>query len=205
VLDLIKRFGHVIAAAIIAWYAYSGVEAARSKKATVPKLDRIPAASFPLRAKGEADLEVPKDPFYREWAPYGPEYSTEAIAARKRAEQDRQDAEVKAARAARAKAREKANAAKATKRRREGLDRFHPFTLRLDAVLAGASGGVARISGHTLRLGDAVPGCDKAHPPVLSAIRGDGVTITYRGTRLRLDITKQPEHTVKAPPSGAAN
>jgi len=203
VLDLIKRFGHLIAAAIIAWYGYGALEAAQTKKSSGPKLDRIPASAYPLRA-AEDGPHIEKDPFFRAWAPYGPEYSSDAIAARKRAKKDREDAKVQAARAEHAKEREKTNAAKATQRKATGLDRFHPFTLRLDAVLAGANGGVARISGHTLRIGEPVPGCDKAHPPVLTAIRGDGVTITYRAVPLDLDISKRPERTIKAPPTSKA-
>jgi hypothetical protein len=202
VLDLIKRFGHVIAAIVIAWYAYSALDAGGDGLENKGKPLRIPKSALPLRAEDEA-FTVAGDPFFREWSPYGPEYSPEAIAARKRAVQDKEEAEIRAKREARIKEREGAAKTKAAADQASGASAFRPFAIELESVLALPGGGVARISGHNVRVGEPLRALDATSPPVLVAIHGTTAELDYRGTRIVLDIQKRPIHRVTVLPGAA--
>lgn len=202
-VDLLKRFGHVIAAIVIAWYGYSALDDGGSGLENKPKPLRIPQSALPLRTADET-LTVSGDPFFREWSPYGPEYSPEAIAAHKRAVQEAEEAEIRAKREARIKAREGARKKKVAADQASGASAFRPFVIELESVLALSSGGVARISGHTVRVGESLRALDAASPPVLAAVHGTTAEIDYRGKRIVLDISKQPIHRVTSLPGSEA-
>ena len=199
--EFLKKFCHVIVAAFVAWYGYGALDEGSGMKAGAAKLDRIPASALELRG-AEDRMKLEGDPFFRDWAPYGPEYGHEAIAARKRAEQDVAKAKLTAERQRQQEVRDAKAAEAVTARRSSGGAGFHPFVLRLDGVLALSGGGVATISGQRVRVGKALKGLDPNTPPVLSAIRGSTVEITYRGETIRLDITGRREHRVRQRPAG---
>ncbi len=200
-LDFIKRFAHVIAAVAIAYFGYSALEGGGKKRGDKQKLPRIPKSALPLRAADET-YEIEGDPFYRDWAPYGPEYSPEAIAARKRAEQEAEEKAKRDAKLAREK--ERAELAKKQAKEREkaeeNADSYKPFTLHLDSVLAMPGGGFARISGRTVRVGERLEGLDKREPPVLVGVRGVLAEVAYRGKRYVLDINHKRSVTIDRKP-----
>lgn len=199
-VDLLKRFGHVIAAIAIAWYGYSALDAGKGGFGSPPKPLRIPQSALPLRAPDEA-LEVKGDCFFRPWSPYGPEYSQEAIAAKRRAAQEQEEAAIKAKRDARIKEREKAAKTRAAAEKASGATAFRPFTLLLESVLQLPGGGVARISGRTVRVGEKITGLDAKAPPVLAAVSGTTAEIDYRGERIVLDISGRATHQVRSLPA----
>ncbi|MDJ0521929.1 MAG: hypothetical protein QNJ90_07615 [Planctomycetota bacterium] len=198
-LDFLKKFGHVIAAIAIVYYGYSAIEAGGGGMENKQKPLRIPKSALWLRAAEEV-LESEGDPFFREWSPYGPEYAPEAIAARKRAKQEAEDAARVKAREARIKQREGAAKKKAAAERASGASAFQPFDIELQSVLALSGGGVALISGRTVRVGEKVKGFDKKQPPVLVSVSGTSAVVEYRGQRIELDLRTKPVHRVKSLP-----
>ena len=174
---LIRKFGHVIAGALVAWFAYGALEAGGAKLKDKVKLPRISAAALPLRAEDETAPEF-GDPFQSEHKPYGPDYSSEAIAEKNRKLREEEKRRV-------FEARKRAQKKKETKKETG----FRPFTLLLESVLALPDGGVARISGHTLRVGDSIPGMDEDKPPILVSVKGSVAEVAYRGARYSLSIT----------------
>ncbi len=76
------------------------------------------------------------------------------------------------------------------------------FTLSLQATLAQAGGGQARISGQTVEVGAALAGFDPYSPPVLRAVEGSVAVVTHRGKDYLLDLDHQAVITVGTP--GAA-
>lgn len=74
---------------------------------------------------------------------------------------------------------------------------FRPFRLELQSILSSAGSACARISGRSLRPGDALTGLDKEQPPVLARI-GDGfVEIRHRDRTYVLDLGEQRSVTVR--------
>ena len=189
-VDFVKRFIHVILAIAVAYYGYSAMETPPKKMGDGGKLPKITQASLRHRAPDEV-LERPGDPYFRDWAPYGPEYAPEAIARRKQAEQTEQDRLIKEARDRQAKLRAEQAKAREKQRHTEEEQAVEPFTLSLDAVLDVPSGASALISGHTLRVGESIKQFDKYAPPTLVEIAGTSAAIEYRGKRYTLDITAQ--------------
>ncbi|MCB9899559.1 MAG: hypothetical protein H6825_16250 [Planctomycetes bacterium] len=64
-----------------------------------------------------------------------------------------------------------------------------PFELRLNSVVDFGQGmGTANISGHTVNVGQDVPGLDPDSPPRLLAIEGPAALVEHRGTYHLLDM-----------------
>ncbi|RKY22134.1 MAG: hypothetical protein DRQ55_01985 [Planctomycetota bacterium] len=67
------------------------------------------------------------------------------------------------------------------------------FTLTLESLVAFSDGGgLARISGRDVRVGDEIPGFDPLSAPRLRSVRGLSVVIEYRGAELTLDLDQHP-------------
>ena len=60
--------------------------------------------------------------------------------------------------------------------------------LTLQSTLPSGATGRAWINGHDIEIGDEIPGISAAHPPVLNAVMGSTVTITWSGSDYLLDL-----------------
>lgn len=77
------------------------------------------------------------------------------------------------------------------------------FVLTLDSLVdLGPAGGLARINGQSLTVGQVVAGVDPEDPPVLEALDGSRAVLSHRGRQLVLDLAGQPTLAVR-PPSAA--
>ena len=75
---------------------------------------------------------------------------------------------------------------------------FEPFTLYLESVLVlPGRGCVARISGRSARVGEAIPGLDPKNPPVFDSVKeASTVVVRHRGTLYSLDLSKKRKVTI---------
>src|SRR5690606_39013263 len=79
-----------------------------------------------------------------------------------------------------------------------------PVRLWVDAVLATAGGGQARVGGHVVQVGGEWRGADEDAPPVLLAVRGTAVDVGYRGERYALHLDGEPVVVAGAEPRPAS-
>ena len=65
------------------------------------------------------------------------------------------------------------------------------LTLRLQSTMHANHNWIARINGHSLRVGETLPGFDENQPPVLVSVSGTVVKLHYRDETIVLDLTGQ--------------
>jgi len=173
--SFLEKYGALLAGALFAWSGWSGLE--EDGGAPPEERPRLPAILVAdAETREDASSPVPTaDPFQADWAPYGPEPEPVQAAAPPAVEDDPPPEPVAVDPAPRA------------------APAVSSFTLRLDSVVGGgAAGGVARLNGHTVAVGEAVPGLDGEAPPVLVRVDGAAVELEHRGRTLRLHIIDRP-------------
>lgn len=65
------------------------------------------------------------------------------------------------------------------------------LTLRLESTMHANHSWIARINGHSLRVGEILPGFDENQPPVLVSVSGTVVKLHYKDETIVLDLTGQ--------------
>jgi hypothetical protein len=163
----------------------------------------VPPACLARRGGADKSAE-PRDPFQADWAPYGPQYAPEFIAAE---HQRKIDAEREAARRANEAAMERRKSAGLVQAKRAAADTG--FTLVLDAVARTADGVTARICGRSVRVGDPIRGLSAAPEPVLLRVDGTAADVAWRGmvVTVRLDgppVAVSPPPVPPPPPAQTA-
>lgn len=165
-----QRFSPWVASALLGWCAWSGLSGGDGKQTEARKRPPdLPASRLARRAEGDA-LPSFRDPFFAEWAPYGPTWSPEYVAEQRRREAEAEKEAKRLAAEEEARRRRLARDAAEASRRRGP----ETVTLELDAVARLPEGDVARISGRTVRVGETVPGTGVEPAPLL--VRVDGAT-----------------------------
>jgi len=61
-------------------------------------------------------------------------------------------------------------------------------SLRLESTFRANHNWIARINGHSLREGEALPGFDEKQPPILVFVQGTQAILEYDGQQIRLDL-----------------
>ena len=64
-------------------------------------------------------------------------------------------------------------------------------TLRLESTMHANHSWIARINGHSLRVGEVLPGFDENQPPVLVSVSGTVAKLRYNDEMIVLDLTGQ--------------
>ena len=169
-LDKVKRNGFFIVAAFFAWQGWSSANATPEalivedgEEGGVQSQLKVPdiRASF-LRGMAEDDAsEAPKDPF-------GALQQQVAAMAELGVTDDggfsaSADAEAVSSR----------------------------LTLRLESTMHANHSWIARINGHSLRVGESLPGFDENQPPVLVSVGGTIAKLRYNDEMIVLDLTGQ--------------
>jgi len=65
------------------------------------------------------------------------------------------------------------------------------LTLRLESTMHANHSWIARINGHSLRIGEVLPGFDENQPPVLVSVSGTVAKLRYFDELIVLDLTGQ--------------
>jgi len=65
------------------------------------------------------------------------------------------------------------------------------LTLRLESTMHANHSWIARINGHSLRVGEVLPGFDENQPPVLVSVSGTVARLHYKDETIVLDLTGQ--------------
>ena len=65
------------------------------------------------------------------------------------------------------------------------------LSLRLDSTMHANHSWIARINGHSMRVGETLPGFDENQPPVLVSVSGTVAKLRYNDEMIVLDLTGQ--------------
>lgn len=201
----LKKAAPWIAGLILIWHAHGAVGEGGGGGAKLKEsLLRIPSEVMAVKPDTEAAV-FEHDPFFIEWAPYGPTYDPVYIAQKKREAEEREKRE-------RAEALKKQLAEREAQKTREEAERqarieadearrkeaagaapggslgYEPFYLTLESVLAMRDFATARVSGQNVEIGATLDTLDPRKPPRVLGIEGTRVTIVHRGKRYVLDL-----------------
>lgn len=93
----LERFGPWVVCALLVWAALPGFTTPDAvKKPDKPRSAVVPASALVQRDSGAALTPI-RDAFQADWAPYGPEFAPEFIAAERKKRDDAEAAAVRAA------------------------------------------------------------------------------------------------------------
>lgn len=176
--EQLERFGHWAICAVLVWTAWPGFAGGEPPAKTErPRPPAVTKAALAQRDRSETPVAF-RDAFQADWAPYGPEWSPEFIAERRRVHEEAQAAAIRAANEAELARKAKEVQAAAIK---HSLNEPATFTLTLESVLSGDGVASARICGRSVLVGEPVPGLGVTPAPVLVRAQGEEAEVSWRG------------------------